>query len=121
MAQNSPVFESGLAYTRRASAAVTGGQLVEVTGAGTVGPAAAGSTKFLGTAAFDAAVGEDVTVHIGGVQRLIASGAVAAGDMVAASSAGKVATAAAPAVGAQVGVAINAAADGAVVETQMAR
>lgn len=119
--QNSPVFESGLAYTRKASAAITGGQLVEVSGSGTVAPCAATSAKWLGTAAFDAAVGEDVTVHIAGVQRLLASGAVPAGSVVVAAAAGRVVVNAAPAVGQQVGVAINTAADGAVAEIQMAR
>lgn len=120
MAQSVPVFDSGLSITRQASAAVTGGQLVEVTGNGTVGPAAATSTKWLGTAAFDAASGEQVTVHKGGVQRCNASGAIAAGDLVAAAADGAVATSATPAVGQLVGVAISDAADG-VVETDMVR
>lgn len=120
MAQRVPVFDSGLSYTRQASAAITGGQLVEVTGPGTVGPAAASSTKWLGTAAFDAAVGEQVTVHKGGVQRCNASGAVAAGDMVAAAASGAVATSATPSAGQQVGVAISTAANG-IVEIDMVR
>lgn len=122
MAENVPVFDSGLAITRQASAAITGGQLVEVTGPGTAGPAAAGSTKWLGTAGFDAAVGDQVTIYKGGVQRCTASAAVAAGDMVAAAATGRVATSATPTAGQQVGIAIStAAAAGTVVEIDMVR
>lgn len=111
----------GEAITRTASAAVTGGQVVVVSGEGTVAPAGATSTAWLGVAAFDAAAGEDVTVHKGGVQRPVASGAVAAGAMVATAATGKVATAATPTVGQLVGVALSAAADGETVDVDFVR
>lgn len=124
MAGYNPLFKPGQAVTLRASAAITGGQLLDVTGNRTVGPAAAGSTAWTGVAGFDAAVGGDVTIFSGGVQRLKASGAVAAGSLVIAGAAGTVAVVVAPAtpaVGQQVGTALSTAADGALVEVQMAR
>lgn len=120
MPQRVPVFDSGLSITRKASADITGGQLVQVTGNGTVGPTTAAATSWLGTAGFDAKSGEDVTVHKGGVQRCDASGAIAAGDMVAAAASGAVATSATPTVGQLVGIAVSAAVDG-VVEIDMVR
>jgi hypothetical protein len=57
-----PVYTPGQAFTLTASAAITGGQLLEVTGSGTVGPAAAGSVKVVGVAAFDCASGARITV-----------------------------------------------------------
>lgn len=50
------------AFTSTTSAAVTGGQLVRVTGSGTVGPAVLTSVDVVGVAAFDAASGVKVTV-----------------------------------------------------------
>lgn len=110
-----PKFKPGQAVTYHASADVTGGQVVEVTGDRTVGPAAASSAKFVGVAAHDAKTGAPVTVFSGGIQRPLASGPVAAGDNVVCAAAGKVATAAAAA-GTSVGVAVSTAADGESVE-----
>ena len=121
MAEYLPVYNPGQAVPLTASATITGGQLVEVSGVNTVAPAAADSKKWVGVAAFDAASGERVTVFRLGVQRPIASGAVAAGDLVAAAAGGKVATAATPAVGALVGVALTTAADGQSVEVAFTR
>lgn len=109
MAEYLPLRDPGKAITAQASTTVTGGQLVEVTGDNTVGPAAAGSTKWRGVAAFDAAVGENVTVRSGGDHLLTASGAIAAGDQVSAAADGKVATSSGAAV---IGVAVIGAADG---------
>lgn len=94
MADYLPKFKPGEAVTFTASAAVTGGRLVVVTGDRTVGPAGADSAAVVGVAAFDAASGEPVTVftRAGGVQRLTASAAIAAGARVISASAGKVAT-----------------------------
>jgi hypothetical protein len=117
-----PKFE-GLAVTRKASADITGGQMVAVTGAGTVGPAGAAADNWVGVAAFDAKSGESVTVHSGGVQRPIASAAISAGDLVVTAASGKVATAGeTPAAGTLVGVAATAAtADGDAVEVHFNR
>jgi len=121
MADYVPLFKPGQAVTATvATTAVVGGRLVEVNGVGTVGPAGAASVKVCGVAAYDAAVGEKVTLFNGGVQRLTASAAVTAGDNLAAAAAGKVAAIAAGTFGQLVGVALtSAAADGDLVEVQM--
>lgn len=117
MAEYLPTFKPGQAITLKASAAVTGGQLVEVSGSGTVGPAGAASTKVVGVAAFDAAINDNVTIYSGGVQHAIASGAVAAGDVVQAAANGQVATGTT----APLGIALTAAASGADVRVQFNR
>lgn len=95
MADYAPIFNGLPPYTSTASTAITGGQLCEVSGTGTVGPAGAGSAKVVGVAAFDAATNASVTLFRGGIQELTASGTVTAGDQVVAAAAGQVATKAA--------------------------
>ena len=64
MADYTPLFTLGAgAYTSQASAAITGGQLVSVSGPGTVAPAVATDVKVVGVAAHDAANGAKVTIH----------------------------------------------------------
>lgn len=92
MADYLPKFKPGQAVTFTASAAVIGGRLVAVTGNRTVGPAGADSAAVVGVAGFDAVIGESVTVYHGGVQRLTASAAIAAGARVASAAAGKAVT-----------------------------
>lgn len=92
MSEYLPIYKPGQAITLKASAAITGGQLVEVTGSGTVGPAGAASTKVVGVAAFDAATNDNVTIYAGGVQHAKAAGAITAGDVVQAGAAGTVAS-----------------------------
>lgn len=121
MADYLPLFEPGKSVTRRASADVVGGQVVAVTGPGTVGPAGAASGAWVGVAAFNAKSGEDVVIKSGGVQRPLASGPVVAGEAVTTAAAGKVVTAAAPTALTFVGVAQTTAVDGAPVEIQFAR
>jgi hypothetical protein len=114
MADYTPVITNGTApWTLQASAAVTGGRLVEVTGNGTVGPAGAASVKVLGVAAFDVASGAKVDVWplAGLTHKITASGAIAAGDNLAAGAAGVVSPIAAGTFGQLVGVADRAAAD----------
>lgn len=91
MAEYLPLHDEGDSITRQASAAITGGQLVIVSGANTVAPASAAAATWLGVAGFDAASGDNVTVYTGGVQRLVASGAVTAGSTVEAAASGQVA------------------------------
>ncbi len=117
MAEYLPTFKPGQAITLKASATITGGQLVEVTGSGTVGPAGAASTKVVGVAAFDAAVNDNVTVYAGGVQHATASGAVTAGDVVQAAANGQVASGTT----APIGIALTTAASGADVRIHVAR
>ena len=59
-------FKPGQAVTFAASTAVTGGQIVEVTGDRTVGVADAASAKAIGTAGHDAAIDSDLVVHLNG-------------------------------------------------------
>jgi hypothetical protein len=118
MAEYSPVFANGTApWTLQASAAITGGRLVEVTGTGTVGPAGAASVKVLGVAATDAASGAKVQVWplAGLTHRVLGTGAIAAGDNLAAGAAGVVAAIGAGTFGQLVGVADRAGADATII------
>lgn len=98
-----PKFDTKLTITLKASAAITGGRLVEVSGDGTVAQAAADSTKVVGVAMDDAAENQTVAVSLGGVQRLLANGSITAGDEVAAAADGKAKTGDS----AQIGVALS--------------
>ncbi|NUR24985.1 MAG: DUF2190 family protein [Hamadaea sp.] len=91
MAEYLPLHDDGDAITRQASAAITGGQLVIVSGSGTVAPASAAAATWLGVAGNDAASGDNVVIFCGGVQRLVASGAITAGNTVEAAASGQVA------------------------------
>lgn len=83
----------GAAITRTASDAVVGGRLVDATGS----HAEADSATVIGVAHKDTPSGEPFTVYSGGVQHLIASGAIAVGDLIVAAADGKIAAAAADA------------------------
>lgn len=101
--------------TFAADAAITGGQLVEITGDMEVGPAGAASLKVVGVAFHDASnTGEVTRVSVAhcGVWALEADGAIAAGDIVIAGAAGTVVADNTPAAGAQVGLALAAIDDG---------
>lgn len=130
MADYNPRFAPGEAFTLAASGTITGGNVVAVSGSGTVAAAGANADNWVGVAAFDAVSGDKLTIRTGGVQRLVASGTVTAGDQVVCAASGRVATLAAAA-GATagdinaarrvVGLALTTAADGAVVDVQMER
>jgi hypothetical protein len=94
MAEYLPLHEEGESFTRSSSAAITAGQLVSVSGSGTVAPSGAGDANWLGVAAFDAAgSGVDITVYTEGVQRIVAgTGGVTAGQLVQAGASGTVVT-----------------------------
>lgn len=118
MADYTPVFTNGTApWTLQTSAAVTGGRLVEVTGTGTVAHAGAASVKVLGVAAFDAASGAKVDVWplAGLTHKVLGTGAIAAGDNLAAGAAGVVAVIGAGTFGQLVGVADRAGADATII------
>ncbi|WP_418344934.1 capsid cement protein [Rhodococcus pyridinivorans] len=91
MPDHTPHFRPGQGITRTTSAAVTGGQLVAVSGNDTVAATTVATGAWLGVAAFDAPVGEKVTVLCEGVHELAASGAIAAGARVIPAAAGAVA------------------------------
>lgn len=113
MADYTPVHNPGNEITLTTSAAVTGGQVLIVTGVNTVGPSTAATDAWIGVAAFDAASGSRVTVFVGGmVHESTASGAITAGGMVAAAAGGQVAAAGAATFGQVLGVALTSATNG---------
>lgn len=91
MAEYQPLYKPGQAITRAASGTITGGQLVIVSGSGTVAASTAATHSWLGVAGFDVVSGQNVTVFGGGVQRLTATGSITAGNTVEAATAGTVA------------------------------
>jgi hypothetical protein len=90
MAEFLPKYKPGQSWTSTASATITAGQLLAVSGSGTVGPAGANSVSWVGVAAFDAASAEKVTVYSGGIAVLTASGAITAGAQVVPAASGAV-------------------------------
>ena len=111
MGQHVQKFKDGEAVTFTATVDVTGGQLLVVTGPRSVSPTSASTPAWVGTAAFDAKAGEKVTVLPGGVQSLLASGAIAAGARVIPADAGKVVTIGAGDAAHAVGTALTAGTD----------
>jgi len=91
MADYSPKHVPGQIITRTTSAAVTGGQLLYVSGSGTVAPTTAATHAWLGWATHDAASGGLTGVTKDGIQYAVASGGITAGQLVEAAAAGKVA------------------------------
>lgn len=94
MPDYTPPYPIGRALTLTTSGAVLGGDLLVVSGSGTVAawvPAATPSTKAVGVAANDTPSGGRVTVWgFGPVHESIADGTVTAGDqVVAAATAGR--------------------------------
>lgn len=87
-----PKFDAGRPFTLTTSAAVTGGRVLIVSGAGTVAHAGADAANVIGVAGFDAALGDKVMVYPlkGAVHRLVAGAAIAAGARIATLATGKV-------------------------------
>lgn len=115
MADYSPIFSvNQLPFTTTTSGTVTGGQMVAVSGTGTVAAAAADSIKVVGVAAHDAASGAQLTVHplAGVVHEFIAGlGGVTAGQAVkVGAAANAVLPVAAGSLGLQMGLALTTAA-----------
>lgn len=135
MGDYSPLYEEGDTITLQASATITGGQLCMISGSGTVAKTSGAVTNWCGVAAFDAVNGDKVTLFCGGVQKLVASGGITAGDQVVAAANGAVSTLAAAGVLADeaaastainsarqvVGIALTTATDGNTVQIQMVR
>lgn len=111
MGQHVRLFDAGAPVTFTAAADVTGGQLLVVTAPRSVSPTSASTPSWVGTAAFDAKAGEKVTVLPGGVQRILASGAIAVGARVIPAAAGKVITIGAGDAAHAVGTALTAGTD----------
>lgn len=89
-----PKFTPGEAVSFTASGTVTGGRLQAVTGDRTCADAGADVVGVVGVAGFDGVSGDRVLVYTraGGVQRLTASGAIAAGARVISAAGGKIVT-----------------------------
>lgn len=94
MADYVPLYLPGKAFTTQASAAISGGQAVYVSGSGTVAKTASAANIPIGIAAQDAsASGEKIGVFARGtIHRLTAAGAITAGDLVESAANGAVAT-----------------------------
>ncbi len=122
-----PKHLPGDTITTRASAPVTGGQRVAVSGSGTTATAtAATKALYVGVAGMDAATNADYTIYgRGAVHISIATGAITAGDQITSANAGRVSSIAAASGNAAAdinnaravdGIALTTAADGAAVE-----
>lgn len=117
MADYSPVYSGGVVpFTSTTSAAVTGGQVLIASGAGTVGVATAAAATCVGVAAHDAASGAVVTVWpLANVIHeivVVAAATVTAADGVISGTAGTVNTgviATQAAAGALLGIALTTA------------
>lgn len=125
MADYVPIHNPGHEITLTASAAVTAGNTLAVSGVKTVAPAiSASAKKYVGVAGHDAANGARVTVlsGVGQVHESIAAGAVTAGDLVIVGAvAGTVATIGAGTFDQVIGIALTTAADTALVQWKAMR
>jgi hypothetical protein len=92
MAEYLPIFKPGRSFTLQASGTITGGNLLYISGSGTVAATSGATVPACGVAGNDAASGDKVTVYCGGVQLVTASGTVTAGDFVHPAASGQVAT-----------------------------
>lgn len=108
MSEFVPIHKPGQSWTSTASADITAGQALVVSGQDTVAPSTAASGAFVGIAAFSAKTGEKVTVRSGGgVYPLTSTGTVGDGDQLTTAAGGAVAAAGAdPAAGTIIGVAL---------------
>jgi hypothetical protein len=91
MATVLPLFDDGDEISGIAGAAITGGQVVEMTADRTVSPTGAASAKVLGIAPSDAAAGAFCRIIRDGIWPLTAAAVVVAGDRVTSAAAGQVA------------------------------
>ncbi|KWX66805.1 capsid cement protein [Mycobacterium sp. NAZ190054] len=116
MADYTPIFKPGVEVTLTASAAITAGQALVVSGQQTVAPSAGASAAFAGIAATDAASGEKVVVIGPAVHELTSTGTVGEGDLLVTAASGAVAAAGAePAAGTIIGLALADAASNKVI------
>lgn len=111
MPEFNALYKPGEEFPRTTSAAVTGGQVLIVSGSNTVAPSSAASAAVIGVAKFDAASGEVVTVASDGIYNLGASGAINAGNAVTAGASGAVAAHSGTNYSTIIGVALADAAD----------
>lgn len=91
MADYTPIFKPGAEVTLTASATITAGDALVVSGQQTVAPSGAASAAFAGIAATDAASGERVVVIGPAVHELNSTGTVNDGDLITTAANGDVA------------------------------
>lgn len=94
MAQTTPLWGPAESISLAISASVIGGRLLEISGSNTVAHAGAGSTKWIGVAAYDVTFSSSVTRYVeirrGWVESLLAAANVTAGDLVMCAASGQV-------------------------------
>ncbi len=114
MADYAPLYMPGDVITGVASATITAGQVLVVSGNGTVGPAGADAANVVGVAATGAASGANFPFHgRGQVHTSTAAGGITAGARVNSGAAGTVASASAGT--GNIGIALTTALDTATV------
>lgn len=91
MSEYVAIFQPGAAITSQASADITAGQVLVVSGVGTVGPSGANAANVVGIATCDAKSGAKVVYQTSGVHELVNSGGVTAGDIIVSAASGQVA------------------------------
>jgi hypothetical protein len=115
MPDYTPVYIQGRSLTLTTSASCVGGDLLAVTGSGTVAPVVPGATpsaKVVGVAAEDTPSGGRVTVFgFGPVHESIADGTVTAGDQITTASTASRQVKTLPVSNLDLGAAFNQAAD----------
>ena len=118
-----PIFQPGRDITMTVgSTPVVAGNLVQVSAANTVIPTTGATAAWLGVATTDGAIGAKVGITSGGVQELVANGAISVGGMVAPAAGGKVQPIGTNTFGMNVGIALTAAsADGDKIRVKMER
>lgn len=109
MAEALPKFDQGDWITLVATTVIAGGQVVEITGDNTVGATTGTSSKVIGVAARDAAIGDLVVVSRAAVWEIVATGTINAGEHVTSSTTGGVATIGAGVFGLDIGVCLKGA------------
>jgi hypothetical protein len=114
---------AGRHYTSQASGTLTGGNVVMVSGSGTVAIAtAAGAAAVCGVVGHDAVNGQKVDVISGGIHDLVSQGAIVAGTPVTVGTVnGSVATIGAATFSQMIGVALTTGVDTALVRVLLLR
>jgi hypothetical protein len=88
VADYTPIALPGQTYTFNAGTAISGGDLVEITGVWTVGKISSnGSMGYVGVAGHDASIGSKVTVTLGApIHESVADGTITAGTQLTTTS-----------------------------------
>lgn len=115
MPEYAALYKPGQEVTLTASATITGGNVVVVSGDETVAPSSGASAAAVGVAAYDAASGATLDVIFGGVHELVSTGTINAGDPITSAASGQVAAFSGTTYSTIIGKALKAAASNKVV------